>query len=128
MVRYIDDFLLCFQYRADALRVQDALVKRLTRFSLTSVPTGEMERAAKGNQFGQVSIILRRVSIVETKSAVDIERFLEEYASLAKRQYEVLQKSSYAQMPRREAAAYDARFLRIQEISKEIIKLRSEDS
>jgi group II intron reverse transcriptase/maturase len=34
MVRYIDDFLLCFQYRADALRVQEALVKRLRRFSL----------------------------------------------------------------------------------------------
>ena len=25
MVRYIDDFVLCFQYRADALRVQEAL-------------------------------------------------------------------------------------------------------
>ena len=24
MLRYIDDFLLCFQYRADALRVQQA--------------------------------------------------------------------------------------------------------
>ncbi len=31
MVRYIDDFVLCFQYRADALRVQEALVKRLRR-------------------------------------------------------------------------------------------------
>jgi hypothetical protein len=39
MVRYIDDFLLCFQYRADALRVQEALVKRLRRFSLTLEPT-----------------------------------------------------------------------------------------
>ena len=29
MVRYIDDFVLCFQYRADALRVQEALAKRL---------------------------------------------------------------------------------------------------
>jgi RNA-directed DNA polymerase len=35
MVRYIDDFVLCFQYRADALRVQEALAKRLKRFSLT---------------------------------------------------------------------------------------------
>jgi len=35
MVRYIDDFVLCFQYRADALRVQEALAKRLRRFSLT---------------------------------------------------------------------------------------------
>jgi group II intron reverse transcriptase/maturase len=39
MVRYIDDFVLCFQYRADALRVQEALVKRLKRFSLTLEPT-----------------------------------------------------------------------------------------
>jgi len=35
MVRYIDDFVLCFQYRADALRAQETLVKRLRRFSLT---------------------------------------------------------------------------------------------
>jgi RNA-directed DNA polymerase len=38
MVRYIDDFVLCFQYRADALRVQEALAKRLRRFSLTLEP------------------------------------------------------------------------------------------
>src|SRR2546428_12728041 len=36
---YIDDFVLCFQYRADALRVQDALRKRLEKFSLTLEPT-----------------------------------------------------------------------------------------
>ena len=35
LVRYIDDFVLCFQYRSDALRVQDALAKRLGRFGLT---------------------------------------------------------------------------------------------
>ena len=39
MVRYIDDFVLCFQYRDDALRVQDALCKRLGKFSLTLEPT-----------------------------------------------------------------------------------------
>jgi RNA-directed DNA polymerase len=39
MVRYIDDFVLCFQYRADALRVQEALAKRLSKFSLTLEPT-----------------------------------------------------------------------------------------
>jgi RNA-directed DNA polymerase len=38
MVRYIDDFVLCFQYRADALRVQEALAKRLRRFNLTLEP------------------------------------------------------------------------------------------
>ena len=34
LVRYIDDFVLCFQYREDALRVQDVLRKRLTKFGL----------------------------------------------------------------------------------------------
>ena len=38
MVRYIDDFVLCFQYRADALRAQKALEKRLRKFSLTLEP------------------------------------------------------------------------------------------
>ena len=28
MVRYIDDFVLCFQFRSDALRVQEALAER----------------------------------------------------------------------------------------------------
>jgi group II intron reverse transcriptase/maturase len=39
LVRYIDDFVVCFQYREDALRVQDALRKRLGRFGLTLEPT-----------------------------------------------------------------------------------------
>src|SRR6201987_4157003 len=38
MGRYIDDFVLCFQYRADDLRVQEALANRLTRFNLTLEP------------------------------------------------------------------------------------------
>src|SRR6516225_8562579 len=39
LVRYIDDFVLCFQYRADALRVQEALGKRLGKLSLTLEPS-----------------------------------------------------------------------------------------
>ncbi len=39
LVRYIDDFVLCFQYREDALRVQEALCKRLGKFGLTLEPT-----------------------------------------------------------------------------------------
>ena len=39
LVRYIDDFVLCFQYRADALRVQNALRKRLGKFGLELEPT-----------------------------------------------------------------------------------------
>src|SRR6516225_1022890 len=39
LMRYIDDFVMCFQYRADALRVQQVLSKRLGKFSLTLEPT-----------------------------------------------------------------------------------------
>src|SRR6202047_4153610 len=39
LVRYIDDFVICFQYRSDAIRVQDALRLRLGRFGLTLEPT-----------------------------------------------------------------------------------------
>jgi RNA-directed DNA polymerase len=39
LVRYIEDFVLCLQYREDAQRVQEALRKRLGRFSLTLEPS-----------------------------------------------------------------------------------------
>ena len=39
LVRYIDDFVICFQYREDALRVQAALAKRLEKFGLNLEPT-----------------------------------------------------------------------------------------
>ena len=39
LVRYIDDFVICFQYRSDALRVEDALRRRLGKFDLTLEPT-----------------------------------------------------------------------------------------
>ncbi len=38
LVRYIDDFVVCFQYRADAIRFQDALRKRLDKFALALEP------------------------------------------------------------------------------------------
>lgn len=38
LIRYIDDFLVCFQYRSDAIRFQEALRKRLGRFSLELEP------------------------------------------------------------------------------------------
>ncbi len=38
MVRYLDDFVVCFQYRADALRVQGVLRKWLAKFNLTLEP------------------------------------------------------------------------------------------
>ena len=38
--RYIDDFVICVaEYRSDALRVQDALRRRLGKFGLTLEPT-----------------------------------------------------------------------------------------
>jgi RNA-directed DNA polymerase len=39
LVRYIDDFVICFQYRSDAIRVQEALRLRLGKFGLTLEPT-----------------------------------------------------------------------------------------
>jgi retron-type reverse transcriptase len=39
VVRYIDDFVLCLQYRADALRVQKGLCQRLRKLGLTLEPT-----------------------------------------------------------------------------------------
>ena len=38
LVRYIDDFVVCFQYRSDAQGVQEALGKRLKRFGLALEP------------------------------------------------------------------------------------------
>ena len=38
-IRYIDDFVLAFQYREDALRFERALSQRLAKFSLTLEPT-----------------------------------------------------------------------------------------
>lgn len=38
LIRYIDDFIVCFQYWGDAMRFQDVLIKRLTKFSLALEP------------------------------------------------------------------------------------------
>lgn len=39
LVRYIDDFVICFQYREDALRFADALRHRLGKFGLALEPS-----------------------------------------------------------------------------------------
>jgi group II intron reverse transcriptase/maturase len=39
LMRYIDDFVVCCQYQADAQRFEQALVKRLTQFALALEPT-----------------------------------------------------------------------------------------
>src|SRR5665648_783803 len=38
LIRYIDDFVVCFQYRSDANRFQEVLKERLKKFSLTLEP------------------------------------------------------------------------------------------
>lgn len=38
LIRYIDDFIVCFQYRSDAKRFHEVLRKRLEKFSLTLEP------------------------------------------------------------------------------------------
>jgi RNA-directed DNA polymerase len=39
LVRYLDDFVVCFQYRSDALRFQSVLERRLAKFKLTLQPS-----------------------------------------------------------------------------------------
>jgi RNA-directed DNA polymerase len=39
LTRFIDDFVVCFQYHSDAIRFQKALEKRLTKFSLEIEPS-----------------------------------------------------------------------------------------
>jgi group II intron reverse transcriptase/maturase len=39
LVRYIDDFVICFQHQSDALRVEDTLRHRLGKFGLTLEPS-----------------------------------------------------------------------------------------
>lgn len=39
LVRYIDNFVVCFQYRSEARRFQQVLIKRLGRFGLTLEPS-----------------------------------------------------------------------------------------
>jgi group II intron reverse transcriptase/maturase len=38
LIRYIDDFIVCFQYRSDAKRFHEVLKKRLEKFALTLEP------------------------------------------------------------------------------------------
>jgi RNA-directed DNA polymerase len=51
LVRYIDDFVICFQYREDAIRVEAALRRRLEKFSLTLEP--DKTRLVEFGRFAQ---------------------------------------------------------------------------
>lgn len=39
LIRYIDDFVVCFQYRADAIKFQEVLENRLAKFTLQLEPS-----------------------------------------------------------------------------------------
>lgn len=39
LIRYLDHFVVCFQYRSDAMRFQEVLIKRLAKFSLVLEPS-----------------------------------------------------------------------------------------
>jgi group II intron reverse transcriptase/maturase len=39
LIRYIDDFIVCFQYKEDAIRFREVLEKRLAKFSLQLEPS-----------------------------------------------------------------------------------------
>jgi RNA-directed DNA polymerase len=51
LVRYIDDFVICFQYREDAIRVETTLRRRLEKFSLTLEP--DKTRLVEFGRFAQ---------------------------------------------------------------------------
>jgi hypothetical protein len=58
----------------------------------------------------------------------EIDRLSVEHTVLTRQQYDALQKSSYARMPKAEADAYDERFFRIIEIRRRLTQFRTEDS
>jgi hypothetical protein len=62
----------------------------------------------------------------DTTMASEIERLTAEHAALTRRQYDALQKSSYARMSQREADAYDNRLFRIVEIRRQLVNFRAE--
>ncbi|MGA2730832.1 MAG: hypothetical protein ABSE96_23725 [Terracidiphilus sp.] len=58
--------------------------------------------------------------------ASEIERLTAEHVALTRQQYDALQKSPYARMPKSEAEAYDKRLFRIIEIHRQLAKFRDE--
>jgi hypothetical protein len=66
--------------------------------------------------------------MTEPTTASEIERLTMEHAALTKLQYEALQKSAYARMPKSEADAYDTRLFRIIEIHRQLANFRKQSS
>ena len=68
LVRYIDDFVLCFQYREDAQRVQETLRKRLGKFGLTLEPS--KTKLVEFGRFAQRHASKRGRKRPETKNSI----------------------------------------------------------
>jgi hypothetical protein len=66
-----------------------------------------------------------RLRVSETKTS-EMERLSAELTALSRQQYDALQKSSHAHMPKREADAYEKRLLRIIEIHQQLARFRAE--
>jgi hypothetical protein len=64
----------------------------------------------------------------KSTTAIEIERLTTEHAALTRLQYEALQRSAYARMPKSDADAYDTRLFRIIEIHRELAKFRKQSS
>jgi hypothetical protein len=58
----------------------------------------------------------------------EIDALSAEHAALTRLQYDALQKSSYAHMPKADADAYDHRLFRIIEIRQQLAKFRAEET
>jgi RNA-directed DNA polymerase len=57
LVRYIDDFVVCFQFNADAILFQEVLKKRLAKFELNLEPN--KTRLIEFGRFAQIDAIKR---------------------------------------------------------------------
>jgi hypothetical protein len=63
-------------------------------------------------------------NVIESTSVKELDEMSEELCVLYRLQYEALQKSSYLQMPQKEADVYDRRRVRIGELCDLLTKFR----
>ena len=61
LIRYIDDFLVCFQYKEEAIRFQEVLEERLAKFSLTLEPN--KTRLIEFRRFAQKHAVKRKEKV-----------------------------------------------------------------
>jgi hypothetical protein len=73
-----------------------------------------------------IRITSTQVITSNTTTDTEIERLLAKYEYLVGKQYDALQKSSYAHMSKRDADAYDNRLFRIIEIRRQLAQCGTE--